>query len=405
MEAKKFNNNKDWFFISEKLDALMNSLPVPPHTRKEFNDYDLYLFWTKLFTSGGGSSQLYANALFVDSAFGNNAGAVPFSLMDNTTNPVAHKYATIKNAVADATPGSVIIVYPGSYAEDINLYKNGVTFYFYPGASVVSVSESALFQSQANGQNCEVYGSGNFSNGSIGGVIHMNTESRIFFQCHDIQANSNPIQIGDGHIELYCNDLLCIQNAAVNIIDGTVAGASLFIEAHTIRNLSPFNGNHVINNVTGGPGYQGTAKIKAYKISSSPNAGNSILAFDNFIVPAGASFEIEADIFEPLNNTNGDALIHFFFNNNTKVVIKGNIDCTLFPLRRPIHVEGPNPGCEFIFIGDIIAKDQAVLTLVGSGQIMRMIGRFQSDAPDTMIVSGSNCVTYFDGEIDNHPIT
>ena len=36
------------------MDAINNSLPIPPHTLKDFNDPDLYIVWTKLVAPGGG---------------------------------------------------------------------------------------------------------------------------------------------------------------------------------------------------------------------------------------------------------------------------------------------------------------------------------------------------------------
>lgn len=48
---------------------------------------------------------LFANALFVDSAYGNDTGATEGSFMDSATNPVSHKYLTIEAAMLYADSG------------------------------------------------------------------------------------------------------------------------------------------------------------------------------------------------------------------------------------------------------------------------------------------------------------
>jgi hypothetical protein len=401
MEDKKFNNNRDWFFISEKLDALMNSLPVPPHTRKEFNDYDLYLFWTKLFTpgGGGGASQLFANALFVDAQFGNDATAVPFSLMDFTTNPLVNKYQTILAAKAAANFGDVIIVYPGQYQENANLYKNGVSYYFYPQANVLNLSNQPCW-STFRGQFCNVYGSGNFSNGSVGGVIFLDQGS-LYMECHDIESNTNPVSIFDGDLQLKCHDILCQLNAAMRIRDSANTDNSVVINAYSIRTFTVGGNNPTISNVTSGPGYQGYLKITAHKISGSTNSGNPILRLDNFLVPGQTYMEFDVDFFEVINNADDNSIIDVFACNNTKYVIRGNIDTTNTPARRPITMGGPNSGMEFIYEGDIHAIRGRVLTVTGDGQVVRMRGKFYSEADSTFEISGTNSITYVDGEIVN----
>ena len=48
MEDQKLFHLKDAFFIAERLDAIQNALPIPPHTEKEFHSSDNYIIWTKL---------------------------------------------------------------------------------------------------------------------------------------------------------------------------------------------------------------------------------------------------------------------------------------------------------------------------------------------------------------------
>jgi hypothetical protein len=67
---------------------------------------------------------------------------------------------SISAAVNIATSGDTIIVYPGTYNINSNLFKNGLNYYFYPGAIVNS--SNSIFNLQSN-QTCKVFGKGVFN--------------------------------------------------------------------------------------------------------------------------------------------------------------------------------------------------------------------------------------------------
>lgn len=82
-------------------------------------------------------------------------------------------YSTIKAAVADATSGDLIIVLPGLY-DEYDLAKNGVNYYFYPGAIVQPTFNGgvvAIFTDQTLGGpvNYNIYGQGEFLNNGHSG--------------------------------------------------------------------------------------------------------------------------------------------------------------------------------------------------------------------------------------------
>ena len=70
-------------------------------------------------------------SLFVTPS-GDNATATVGDLMK--------PFSTILGATGSANPGDTIIVYPGTYVENHNLYKDGVNYHFINGAKVVATS-------------------------------------------------------------------------------------------------------------------------------------------------------------------------------------------------------------------------------------------------------------------------
>ena len=73
----------------------------------------------------------FTQSLFVTPA-GNNSTAVVGDMMK--------PFSSILGATGSANPGDTIIVYPGTYIEDRNLYKDGVNYHFLDGAKVVANS-------------------------------------------------------------------------------------------------------------------------------------------------------------------------------------------------------------------------------------------------------------------------
>ena len=77
---------------------------------------------------GGSSSTNFTQSLFVTPS-GNNASA--------TVGDMLKPFHTILAATASANIGDSIIIYPGTYpSESANIIKDGVNYYFYPGAIV-----------------------------------------------------------------------------------------------------------------------------------------------------------------------------------------------------------------------------------------------------------------------------
>jgi len=337
---------------------------------------------------------LLQNNIYVDSINGNDATAVKYNLL--------HPYGTIAQARTVATFGDTIIVFPGSYLENLNLFKNGISYYFYPEAVVESTAAVPLFGPIA-GEKCEVYGHGDFRNISIGGVVNSTAQGTLIMECNNIFAVSNPISTNDGFIDIKCYDIVCDNNAAINFLDSAfgVGDNYLLIKCNSILSNSFSGNNPTINNGTGGPGYDGRVHIEADKIYGSPNSDNRILFADNFVVPfARTTVEILCNEFVITDLTGSREVLEFIFTDNTKWIIKGNLTIPSGN-RVGLITNFPNNNSEIIFDGEITTDLGDAATLVGSNGIVRLNGKFKSNGTQTILVASIPSKVYLDGEIIN----
>lgn len=131
--------------------------------------------------------------------------------------PNGRMVATLREAKALAEPGDTIVVYPGTYDEG-NLLKNGVNWFFMPGAivyynnpSITSGNARGIFDDRDTGAvTCRIGGFGEFVfnagmaafsgspnyapvNGPaalIGGIVIQNAGSNITIQCRSVKVRS-----------------------------------------------------------------------------------------------------------------------------------------------------------------------------------------------------------------------
>ena len=102
MESKKIFNNKDAFYIAEALDAIKNSLPIPFHFEKEFNDPDLYIIWSKL--GSGGSAQIFEMKISLTSAQIQTLNSIPVIVHPS---PGVGKYVEVITSEANLIFGTI----------------------------------------------------------------------------------------------------------------------------------------------------------------------------------------------------------------------------------------------------------------------------------------------------------
>lgn len=139
--------------------------------------------------------------LYVDATYGINSSAA----RERADRP----YQTLTAAKAAALAGDWIVVKPGTY-DETNLLKNGVNWWFAPGANVVytGATPGYIFDDGPDGANadvvCTISGSGSFSctNNYAAATEHFGiigisrAGSRVTVNCHRIDQLSNNFQFG-----------------------------------------------------------------------------------------------------------------------------------------------------------------------------------------------------------------
>ena len=334
---------------------------------------------------------LLQNNVHVDSVNGNDVSAVKYNIL--------HSYKTINAAKLAANSGDVIIVLPGNYTENVNLYKDGITYYFYPEAIVTAASAGPIFTSLIPSETCKVYGKGCFLNNGSGGVARMNISSTLYMEFDDLAGSSNPIQIGDGFMQLIGDNISSVNNAAVNFIDSTISGNSLYIKANNIYNLTANGFNHVINILTRGAGYKGTVKIYANEIIGSPNSGNSAIALSNQNAVLETLIQITANKISG-SGIGGNPIVDCFDGRNTKYIVNANVVATAS--RPAFRTFTTQTGIECICNGNMDAVDVPAISLSGAGEVMRFNGKIISNSvAQTVLSSGSTSKVYLNGTIIN----
>lgn len=290
---------------------------------------------------------VFANAFFVDAAYGNNAGAVEGSFMDSTTNPVSHKFQTITAAMTVAVAGDVIIVYPGVYNENTNFYKNGVTYYFYPGCTVTGYWQNGL----AN-QTCIVFGNADFICGTDFNPENVLIDIKDGFfsiEANDL-FNPNPDDLGPTEIVrigtwatpnnlnpkviVNCRNMRSETHRCV-FMAATGKDAVLEVNFNDMQHFTIFSYNSIIS--SSGPGgainFQGTAYIKGNRIIGSPNypvSGGTMIGMTNSNEGGVmCNIIIEADIYDihPLP-ASLSFIIDFLYIQRTNFFLKGNVFTT-----------------------------------------------------------------------------
>ena len=141
-------------------------------------------------------------------------------------------FATLSAAKGAATSGDTICVLPGTYAEK-NLLKNGVNWYFFPGAIIdhtTNVAGAIWDDSATHGANaaitCRIMGYGQFKNSSpfnnpTSTIYISNASSDILIECdrvENVSSGSPAVNLVNGKLDLYARTDI---TAAANPIDVT----------------------------------------------------------------------------------------------------------------------------------------------------------------------------------------
>lgn len=115
-----------------------------------------------------------------------------------TRNDWAKPFLTIQAANAAALSGDIIIVFPGSYSVGGSaMNKNGVSYYFYKGASVVSTSNLIVDNGLAVSIN--IFGEGDFNSTGNRVLFTTNSGTIINFTFNQAVGFFDSLTIGDAN--------------------------------------------------------------------------------------------------------------------------------------------------------------------------------------------------------------
>lgn len=303
-----------------------------------------------------GPSNLLGNAVFVDAVYGDDASAQRHTLMDSTTSPATHKFRTLSAAVAAAISGDTVIVYPGAYTNTANLWKDGVTWYFYAGAVVTHGNSNPTFSNTEEGEICKVYGDGEFiSNASSADGLLDISEGTFHMECyrlHKFSTIRGTVNIyGNAIANIFAKEISCSSNAAVNFGNSTTA-CNVYIEAGTIVHNTPFtNYNPLINvaNNNSAQPFEGTATVRAGKYLGSTLTHAMMFQFNNNSVSGKVVFQFYGDVYARVSTIgSGAGAFNIFDGTGTRYIFRGNCYSPL-----PILSLGGGPGApKFDWYGD-----------------------------------------------------
>ena len=197
-----------------------------------------------------------SNALYVSSYGDDNA---TISRADRLGKPWK-AYLTITEAVAAAVVGDLIVVFPGDYT-DYNILKNGVDYYFYPGASIVATGK--IFEILlGDSKNCNIYGRGNFkSSNSV--VNFVDSNSTIYMEFDKLETTNEITVLCAGVKATFIGDsILSSGTAWYNIL---ITGASvIYMHARIYKSTSSYSPYaHVLFFRDGATNFTGKATIIA----------------------------------------------------------------------------------------------------------------------------------------------
>lgn len=338
-------------------------------------------------TGPSGVSDLFANAIFVDSRFGDDTNAVAYSFVDNIGNPAAHKFQTIGAALTLAltmNPKPAIIVYPGEYTVG-NIYGDGIDYYFYPGAVITSsgIGGQAIFQSMIIEESCRVFGSGDFYGGTLG-VSKLNLDSILYLQGNNLNATSNTVIFSAGNQVI---DAVSINStvAAAVLIQNTTSGTTnnnLIVNAKNLVGSHASSTQGVVNIAANiGVGFIGNVKITADNILTY-NASPTIA-----VANANAAIDpCNIEIISDMKTTFYDSGVMVFLNRarGTNLTITGDIigalpsNMTTGAARTGMASTNVNIGTVLRFTGDITVGNAPAYWQAGAENTAYLTGTFKS---------------------------
>lgn len=161
------------------------------------------------------------------------------------TSGTCTSYATLALAKAAAASGDTIVVYPGTYNEK-DLLKNGVNWFFYPGANVTysGSANGGIFDDTATGANgavtCVIAGYGTFTStgsGTTNNIVLLgNASSNITIYADTMQTTGhrtiNVPGTAPAYLWIKARKIQATNSGAIYTLNATLYG--MYIEADYI---------------------------------------------------------------------------------------------------------------------------------------------------------------------------
>lgn len=219
------------------------------------------------------------NVTFVDTVNGSDATGTP--------GDQALPYKTIQAAIDDSVAGDLVWVWPGTYAEGVEL-KTGVNLHGTVGARIAPASGGNCLSDIAVA--CDATVSGHFRltpSGGGGGVRVSNAGSYVRVECEyiDVAGNGHAIRVGNGVVVVRASRRIDV-----------AAGSNVFVESSANIDVSaPQFNNYGTEPVVGG--VTGTVNLRASMVLATGGSGR-------FAFPSGG-LTLTADIDGDINVATG----------------------------------------------------------------------------------------------------
>ena len=364
------------------------------------NPTDGYILAYSDFNSSWGS---------IESALGNtlivSGRGIPAIFGAKRENTIFH-FSSLADARNAAQAGDVIVVYPDVYSNPGNLWKDGVDYYFMPGAQVNYFG--SIFTSQVN-QECNVYGYGDFVQQGLSGTaayLFTAVGAKATFEAHDIIVYGNVgFEITQGDIDIRANEIRMTYRQYLLYFRLTAGRCHVKANKIVQENGSGLTNSRVLMFRE----IAATADIRVecpfMEVQGTANFGNAVfgieLASPGVPIIIGNMYDNRVGSFTDATcynrvsyyhegdiHTNCDVRsMNIDFSIPKVITMKGNIYALATSSGKPAITTSSSNG-ELNFEGDIYCSNETTITLGGSNWKTTFNGNIYNTHDDSVIVTG-----------------
>jgi hypothetical protein len=220
-----------------------------------------------------------SNSLFVDPNGNDTTGS---------KGKIGAPFQTIQVALSNAVSGDTIFVFPGEYTITASILKNGVTYYFSPGAKVTISNGNSPFTDNGITTICKIKGYGEFYQNSVSGKMGnlSGTNSVFDLECLVLVDNRNQgfganrgCFRGSGSVKLIVRNA----NFQTPLACGFLFETGSILELHNVTVKADYD--RVAEIRTGSFGYFYNCKLKETDtVSATP-----LLDLGSSVIPGGTN--------------------------------------------------------------------------------------------------------------------